>query len=101
MGVKNKLDVAIELCDKLGITLEEVAYIGDDLNDISLLKSVGLSAVPSNTPDYIKKIANVKLKTAGGDGGAFREFVEYYLKETNQLDDLLRLFIESNYNYKQ
>lgn len=100
MGVKNKLDVAIELCDKLGITLEEVAYIGDDLNDISLLKSVGLSAVPSNTPDYIKKIANVKLKTAGGDG-AFREFVEYYLKETNQLDDLLRLFIESNYNYKQ
>lgn len=74
-GVSDKLKVASALCDQLGITLQDVAYIGDDLPDIPLLKVCGWSGIPSNA--YIEGKVNVTLITIrrGGDG-AFREFVE-------------------------
>jgi 3-deoxy-D-glycero-D-galacto-nononate 9-phosphatase len=77
-GVKNKLEVVQTLCKKLNITLEDVAYIGDDLNDVELLKNVGISATPSSAPEYIQKIASFSTEKNGG-GGAFREFVERIL----------------------
>lgn len=75
-GVSNKLEVAKELCKKYNIDLTNVAYIGDDLNDINLLKSVGVSACPSSSPEYIKDIVDIVLKKSGGEG-VFREFIEY------------------------
>src|SRR5690606_30790861 len=80
MGVKDKVTIAKQLCDDMNITLDEVAYIGDDLNDMALLKLVGLSAAPANAPVYVKKIVDLVLETKGGDG-AFREFVESILKQ--------------------
>src|SRR5579885_2670751 len=68
MGVRNKLKVANELCVKLGITLKETAYIGDDINDVPLLKEVGFSAVPMNAPNYVAQHANVVLTREGGAG---------------------------------
>src|SRR5690606_36803517 len=52
-GVNNKLLVAQELCEELEISLADVAYIGDDIRVVPLLKSVGLSAAPVSAPDYI------------------------------------------------
>ena len=75
LGCKNKVAIAEELCSYLGITLADVAYIGDDLNDIALLKLVGWAGVPSSAPEYVKTLANVKLAKKGGEG-VFREFVE-------------------------
>ena len=49
-GVKNKLEVAENLCKELNISLDEVAYIGDDLEDVELLKKVGISATPNSAP---------------------------------------------------
>jgi 3-deoxy-D-manno-octulosonate 8-phosphate phosphatase, yrbI family len=77
-GVTDKLNTAYELCDKLGITLDDVAYIGDDINDITLLKSAGWSGVPSSAPEYIKKLGTVSLLKRGGEG-VFREYVETLL----------------------
>lgn len=94
MGVKNKLATARELCDSLMIGLENVAYIGDDLNDIPLLKAVGLSAAPVNAPDYIKQVVQQVIPVKGGDG-AFRAFVEYYLKRENLLDKAVLDFVNS------
>ena len=54
-GVKNKLEIAEKLCKELNITLEDVAYIGDDLGDVELLKHAGISATPNSAPEYIKK----------------------------------------------
>lgn len=79
-GVKNKLDVAVGLCDSLNIPLEEVAYIGDDILDIPLLKEVGISAAPLNAPVYVQSIVKYITKIRGGEG-AFRDFVEYMLLE--------------------
>ena len=50
MGVKDKVAAAAALCENLGISLNEVAYIGDDINDILLLEKVGISAAPANAP---------------------------------------------------
>lgn len=74
-GASDKVSVAKSICEELGITLDEVAYIGDDLGDIQLLKSVKWAGVPSSASDYIKELGNVKLSKGGGQG-VFREFVE-------------------------
>jgi len=87
-GVKNKLEVAESLCKLLNININNVAYIGDDINDIALLKNSGLSACPANSPDYIKNIVNWILPINGGDG-AFRYFVEKYLLEIGELQNIL------------
>ncbi len=77
-GVKNKLEVAENLCKELNITLEEVAYIGDDLGDVELLKNVGISATPNSAPEYVKKYSQMVMSKNGGEG-VFREFVEKIL----------------------
>ena len=75
LGVKDKVDVAKTLCEQLKISLKDVAYIGDDINDIKLLKEVGWAGVPASAPDYVKELATVVLVKKGGEG-VFREFVE-------------------------
>ena len=81
-GVKNKVEVANEICQQLGITLDEVAFIGDDLGDIELLKVVGVAGVPASAPAYVRKLTTIPLKKNGGEG-VFREFVEALFNITN------------------
>lgn len=93
LGVKDKVNVVKKLCSKLKITLDEIAYIGDDLNDAGLLQIVGYSAVPSSAPKYIKNIAKIKLEKKGGEG-VFREFVEKLFED--QLSTILEKVILIN-----
>lgn len=78
LGVKDKVAVAKSICDELKIELSEVAFIGDDINDMKLLKLVGWAGVPSSAPNYVKVLASIQLKKGGGEG-VFREFVETIL----------------------
>lgn len=92
LGVKDKVEQAEELCRELGISLSEVAFIGDDLNDLPLLRLVGYSASPSNTPEYVKR--EVKYVTAAHGGyGAFREFVEKLLSDNGVLEKTVGKFL--------
>ena len=75
LGVKDKVSIAKELCKQLGITFQDVAYIGDDINDMRLLKLVGWAGVPASAPEYVKELATIQLAKSGGNG-VFREFVE-------------------------
>lgn len=77
-GVTDKVNIAKDLCNQLGITLKQVAYLGDDLNDMKLLKAVGLSACPASAPEYVKAICDKTMTKKGGEG-VFREFVEKYV----------------------
>ena len=82
---KNKLDVIKEICIKENIHLSEVAYIGDDINDLEALSVVGLAACPSNATQSIKNIENIiHLKKSGGEG-AVREFVEIIIANQNEI----------------
>ncbi|CAM1360261.1 KdsC family phosphatase [Tenacibaculum xiamenense] len=82
LGITNKVKVITSLVKELNIEMKDVAYIGDDINDYQLLKKVGLSAVPSSAPEYMKEIVDVVLTKKGGEG-VFREFVELILKNNN------------------
>ncbi|MEZ5050614.1 MAG: HAD-IIIA family hydrolase [Saprospiraceae bacterium] len=79
-GVSDKLSVANEICEKLGIRLADVAYIGDDIGDLILLQAVGYSGAPTNAPEYIREKVHFVTTKAGGEG-VFREFVEHILFE--------------------
>lgn len=91
-GVSDKLNVAKKLCDEMNISLDEVAYIGDDLGDIQLLKQVGIAGVPPSAPAYMIPFSDFPLKKKGGEG-VFREFVESILKETGNFEGILDMFI--------
>jgi 3-deoxy-D-manno-octulosonate 8-phosphate phosphatase (KDO 8-P phosphatase) len=76
-----KLAAAEEICAEMGIKLTQVAYIGDDINCLELLKAVGLPACPANARAAVKEIPNILLlQTRGGDG-AVREFAEWILSK--------------------
>ena len=77
-GVLNKEQILKIVCDNLKVTPKEIAYIGDDINDIGLLKKVGFSAVPKNAIPQAKKIANYICKTDGGHG-VLREITDMIL----------------------
>ncbi len=91
MGVKNKLNTAKKLSEKMNIHLSEIAFIGDDIGDVELLKNVGFSAVPAGVPEYVSKHADLQLNKRGGEG-VFREFAEYILSECNFLNVVLEKY---------
>lgn len=92
MGVRDKLAVVKKICGDLGIGLDEVAYLGDDLIDMPVLDAVGLSAVPQGAPAYVRTRVDWELEVRGGEG-AFRNFVERYLMEKELLDEAITLYL--------
>ena len=77
-GGGEKLDKLQKVCDEMGITLDNVAYIGDDLNDLNVLKNVGLSAMPPNSP-ILNIISPDFITTRSGGNGAFRDLADLIL----------------------
>ena len=76
-----KLEAAREICKKEGVSLSQVAYIGDDLNCMDLLMSVGHKACPSNARPQVKAINGIKILKSQGGAGAVREWVDYLLEQ--------------------
>ena len=74
-----KLQTAMEICRKEGITLAEAAYIGDDINCYDLLCEVGMAACPADAVDKIKTIPNIRILRKKGGEGVVREFIEIIL----------------------
>jgi N-acylneuraminate cytidylyltransferase len=74
-----KLATVKEICEKEKISLENIAYIGDDINCLELLANVGLAACPSDAVDKVKEISNINILSRKGGEGVFREFVEIIL----------------------
>ena len=90
-GVRDKFAKLEEILEELEITLENVAAIGDDLNDLSLLKSVKLSFSPKNAVVQIREIVDIVLDKDGGDG-AIREMIELILKDQDRYDEYISLW---------
>ena len=76
-----KLQAAQEICQELGISLEEVCYVGDDVNDVELLTKVGYPCCPPNARPEVLAIEGIRvLQTRGGDG-AIREICDEILRQ--------------------
>ena len=78
---KSKLEAAKEICAEIGIGLENVCFVGDDINDIELLSAVGLPCCPPNARPEVLALPGIRvLKTPGGQG-AVREISDEILAE--------------------
>lgn len=73
-----KMERLENLCKSLGISFENVAILGDDVNDLEVMKNVGFSACPKDAVPVIKANVDVILKTKGGEG-CVREFIDAYI----------------------
>ncbi len=74
-----KLAAAKEICQMMGITLDEMAYIGDDVNCVELLRAAGMKACPADACEEVKAITGIQvMKKRGGEGGV-REFIEKFI----------------------
>ncbi len=80
-GIENKLPVVKEICKELGITLEQVAYVGDDVNDLEVLSSVGIAACPQNAVPSVKSVKGILHLQGFGGHGAVREFIDLIMGE--------------------
>ena len=78
-GVTDKLKILNELCVALNISTQQVAYVGDDINDLEIIQNVGLSFAVSDAEPIILKSAMFKLEKSGG-AGAVREAANYVLE---------------------
>lgn len=78
-GVENKVNKLKEIANNYNISTEKIAYIGDDLNDLSCIKICGLTGCPNNATDKILESVNYICKKKGGDG-AIREFINFILE---------------------
>lgn len=81
-GCKNKFSAVNKICSELGISVKNVAYMGDDINDVETLKNAGLSFAPANAIEEVKECIDFCTKLNGGDG-AVREAIGYLLLITN------------------
>jgi N-acylneuraminate cytidylyltransferase len=70
-----KLTATKEICEKEGITLNEIAYIGDDINCYELLSAVGIAACPADATVSVKLINGINILKRNGGNGCVREFV--------------------------
>lgn len=77
IGRDPKLGILQNWCTDLGITLKEVAIIGDDINDMEVMQQVGFSACPSDAVHIIKKQVDLILTKKGGNA-CVREFIDNY-----------------------
>lgn len=78
-GAMDKLSVVRELAGRYGVTLEQVAYIGDDINDVATLKAVGFSAAPADGLPPALAVVDYVCRKKGGEG-AVREMIDMILK---------------------
>lgn len=81
-GVKDKVAVLNSIVDRYSLSYDNVAYMGDDLLDMKVMKMCKLSGAPKDSADEILKISNFISRKNGGDG-AVREFIEMILKVQN------------------
>ena len=90
-GVEKKTEVLDRLLEKLSLTYEEVAAIGDDLNDLSMLRRASIAFVPKDASVFVEKEADVILSKKGGDG-AVREMIEYLIDKEGLTERFLSLW---------
>jgi N-acylneuraminate cytidylyltransferase len=80
-GCLTKLEAAKRICNKMNITLVEVCYVGDDVNDIDLLSEVGMPCCPPNARPEVLAVPGIRVLHTPGGQGAIREIADAILGE--------------------
>jgi len=88
----DKLPVLEKFLKQINLSPEEVAYIGDDLMDIPVMRYAGFGIAVANAVDEVKHYADY-VTTRSGGGGAVREAIEYILKQSGEWPELMKRYI--------
>jgi 3-deoxy-D-manno-octulosonate 8-phosphate phosphatase (KDO 8-P phosphatase) len=88
-GIVDKAAVLLKLIEYHDLKKKEVAYIGDDINDLSILKQVGLAACPADAPVYVKKFVELVTAAKGGRG-VLREVADLLLASRGYMDKVIK-----------
>lgn len=91
-GSKNKTEDLKNLLENLNLTFENVAYMGDDINDIGVIKKAALSACPRDAVLEVKELCSF-ISTQDGGNGAVREFLEKIMKENGMWKKVLDKYL--------
>ncbi|WP_297488968.1 HAD family hydrolase, partial [uncultured Cetobacterium sp.] len=94
-GIKDKVGVLNNILEKYNIDYSNVAYMGDDLIDLAVMKKCKLTGCPKDSVDEILNISNF-ISTKNGGDGAVREFIEYILKSENLWEQIINNFSPTN-----
>lgn len=78
MGIRDKYQILLDICKQENISLQNVAYLGDDINDLQVLQNVGFSACPKDAQKDVKNVCKYISNKNGGEG-VVRDFLESYL----------------------
>ncbi len=92
-GREDKLVALKELIEDLGIELDQVAYMGDDLPDLSAMKNAALGFTVPNAYDFVKQHADFCTTKAGGEG-AVREVCDLIMKAQGSLEAALNKYLD-------
>lgn len=87
-----KLLVLKDFLVQLGLGPQAVAYIGDDLTDLPVIRYVGFGVAVANAVDEVKQYADYVTTRPGGNG-AVREVIEYILKNTGKWQELMKRYL--------
>ena len=90
-GFESKLPTAENLAKTMNLGLDEICYIGDDLTDLPVIRSVGLGVAVSDAVPELLVTADLVTEKAGGHG-AVRELIEKILRSTGRWDDLVQQY---------
>jgi 3-deoxy-D-manno-octulosonate 8-phosphate phosphatase (KDO 8-P phosphatase) len=91
-GVKEKLPVVEEILATLKLRPEQLAYIGDDIPDVPVIRYAGLGIAVADAPEEVRGAADYVTSVPGG-GGAVREVVELLLKNTEKWESVIEKFM--------
>ena len=91
-GFEKKLPTALEVIEQQGVTTEQVAYIGDDLTDLPVMRRVGVAITAADASAEVREMAAFATKAVGGKG-VVREAIESILKAKNRWDDLIKSYL--------
>ena len=91
-GFEDKLPATLQIIDELELTAEQVCYVGDDLPDLPVMKTVGLSVAVAGALKEVTSSAHYVTKLDGGSG-AVRETIEFILNAKGEWDDLVGKYV--------
>ena len=92
LGIEDKSQIMRLLRDKYNLSKEQVAFIGDDLQDLPAFRESGVKVAVADAHPFVKKEADIVLQKGGGDG-AFREFIEMVLEAKGLLEKIFKEFL--------
>ena len=93
-GAKDKMQPFMEILEKLGLEPSEVAYVGDDLVDLPVMRLVGFSATVADASDDIKPYVDLVTSRPGGRG-ALREVCDFLLKQSSLWTSVTSRYFEN------